>query len=312
MRFVDRTRHAPPGALTEPGRRGQLELEAARASFLPGAPANAKRPDFAAYKDEEVKLRLEAMFHGKCAYCETRYAQAAPMDVEHYRPKGRVAEDEAHSGYWWLAMAWDNLLSSCIDCNRQRSQVLVTADTSLEALSFNARPGTTLAGKKDSFPLAEGGVRAQAEADAVDAERALLINPCRDRPQEHLAFSFEEGLPLGLAIPVGNDEQRLRGAVSIQVYGLNRLQLVQDRTRVLRNLAFLGELVVDLSQSIEELDSTKPPDARTVAAMKRTVSRLRLLRDRVLSEMKALGGDDAPYSAMVRAWLEEFRSRLRN
>ncbi|MEF9674035.1 hypothetical protein QNM99_25505 [Pseudomonas sp. PCH446] len=45
------------------------------------------------------------------------------MDVEHYRPKGAVSEDASHPGYWWVAMDWDNLLPSCIDCNRKRKQV---------------------------------------------------------------------------------------------------------------------------------------------------------------------------------------------
>ena len=52
--------------------------------------ASAKAFPFAIYKHKEVKNELERLFRGKCAYCETFYASAQSMDVEHYRPKGAV------------------------------------------------------------------------------------------------------------------------------------------------------------------------------------------------------------------------------
>ena len=47
-----------------------------------------------------MKRRLDLLFHGKCAYCETFYSASAPVDVEHYRPKGAVSEDPSHPGYY--------------------------------------------------------------------------------------------------------------------------------------------------------------------------------------------------------------------
>lgn len=310
MRYIDRSLHEPPEVLVAAARKGQLELAAARAWFADPDP-KTKEPSFAAYKDIEVKAKLEAMFHGKCAYCETRYSVTQPMDVEHHRPKGRVAEDPAHPGYWWLAMCWENLLPSCIDCNRQRAQLIVATEQSLEALAASSRPLPAFTGKKDSFPIGADGMRAQAEAVTFDDEHALLLDPCRDQPSDFISFSFEPGMPQGVALPIGDEHQRTRGAVSIQIYGLNRLQLIQERTRTLRHLEFLEDLVVALSQSIEELEdamSGKPLEG--AAGIARTSARLRLLRDQILTEIATLCADDMPYSAMTRAWLAAFRARL--
>ena len=44
------------------------------------------RPDFKAYKGRDVPPALEALFGGRCAYCETPYSNSHPVDVEHWRP----------------------------------------------------------------------------------------------------------------------------------------------------------------------------------------------------------------------------------
>ncbi|WP_314961798.1 hypothetical protein [Bradyrhizobium cosmicum] len=85
------------------------------AEILPPSTKRKAFP-FQAYKAEGVKKRLEELFHGKCAYCESLYASQAPVDVEHYRPKGRVKDEHAHPGYWWLASEWTNLLPASITC----------------------------------------------------------------------------------------------------------------------------------------------------------------------------------------------------
>src|SRR3954454_1457494 len=71
------------------------------------------------YAHEEVRKALEELFHRKCAYCEISTARV-DWEVEHYRPKGRVAERQGHPGYYWLAYDWDNLFPSCTFCNQHR------------------------------------------------------------------------------------------------------------------------------------------------------------------------------------------------
>ncbi len=72
--------------------------------------------------------KLNTWYIYKCAYCERIYK----MDVEHYRPKGEVRDENnqivtyagpgglaiSHPGYFWLCYEWSNLLPACISCNR--------------------------------------------------------------------------------------------------------------------------------------------------------------------------------------------------
>ena len=50
------------------------------------------------------------MFHGKCAYCESKLTHVTYGDIEHFRPKG-------NPHYRHLTFNWDNLLLSCPICN---------------------------------------------------------------------------------------------------------------------------------------------------------------------------------------------------
>src|SRR5262249_14198650 len=71
----------------------------------------------------ELKFHLCELFHGKCAYCESRVRASYGGDVEHYRPKGKVDEDNSHPGYYWLAYNPSNLLPSCALCNQARGKM---------------------------------------------------------------------------------------------------------------------------------------------------------------------------------------------
>lgn len=62
------------------------------------------------YKLSDIKVSLNRVYHGKCAFCETSLELLA---VEHFRPK--------RGGYYWLAYSWDNLLLSCPICNTSKS-----------------------------------------------------------------------------------------------------------------------------------------------------------------------------------------------
>lgn len=308
MRRVDRSAIDVPKSLL-PGAAGEQELKVATAHRNDPDPEK-KAFKYRVYKNPDVQAALEALFHGKCAYCETSYAASAPVDVEHYRPKGAVAEDDTHGGYWWIAMNWENLLPSCIDCNRRRGQKLYAVSGSLVACAANAKPIAGQAGKKDSFPLAATGVRAIYQATDFAGEQALLIDPCRDDPRASLRYSFDPAHPAGIMVPTGSPAQKERGATSIQIYGLNRLKLVQDRTRLLRRLEFLGDLVLELATSIEELEAPAAAAALSGTPAEGIASKLRLLRDRTLAELKAATGDGEEYSSMADAWLKQFKARI--
>lgn len=163
---------------------------------------------------------LLALFNDKCAYCETTIGSNQPGDVEHFRPKGRVVDDNFkpikvryrrwgevdHPGYYWLAYDWDNLFPSCTDCNRYRKH------------GTGADAG---AGKADRFPVE--GPRAY-EPDTEVNEIPLLINPSKDDPGDHLQF-------LDSGEIVAKTE---KGKTTLHHLGLNRREVLVKA----RKLAF--------------------------------------------------------------------------
>lgn len=318
MRAVRRDDIPPPAVLCALDARGAKELERARAHMANPA-TREKTFGFSVYKADEVKAALQSLFHGKCAYCETYYDAMAPVDVEHFRPRGAVEGEPDHPGYWWLAGDWRNLLPSCIDCNRRRRQETPEPSTSLVALREHATR-TVSTGKQSAFPVA--GHRALGELDDLAAEKAYLLNPTEDDPDDHLEFHIDPLFPLGLVLPrggglpeTGEDTEiagaaraagaSTRGALSIQVYGLNRLGLVQERTRILRRLEFHRQMIVEIDDIAARLT-----DADGGTAARQAVLRLDNLIDRIVEDVRAMAAPERPYSGLARQWIRRFLDEL--
>lgn len=163
------------------------------------------------------------MTNGKCAYCEADYDATQPSDVEHFRPKGAIDTDTARikPGYWWLAAAWENLLPSCIRCNRLERQLLFD--------------GSELSsGKANRFPLADETIRASAVGQEAH-EQPLLIDPSVEDPAQLIRFIDDDGRCI--AVPIDDDAASLgarKARASIDIFGLNRSGLVRDRSRYMR------------------------------------------------------------------------------
>lgn len=60
------------------------------------------------YQHKQIKNALVTMFHGKCAYCESKITVVTYGSIEHFRPKSIYPE---------LTFEWNNLLLSCDICN---------------------------------------------------------------------------------------------------------------------------------------------------------------------------------------------------
>lgn len=60
------------------------------------------------YQHKDIKKQLKLMFHGRCAYCESKISHIGYGHIEHYRPKEKFP---------LLAVKWNNLLLSCELCN---------------------------------------------------------------------------------------------------------------------------------------------------------------------------------------------------
>ncbi|MEM8932626.1 MAG: hypothetical protein AAGE94_15695 [Acidobacteriota bacterium] len=218
MLAVDRSAQPVPAALVgddSPASRELAKATAHYAVFDPDDPERSKSYSFRVYKHDTVKAAIEALFHRKCAYCESSFAATAPVDIEHYRPKAAIVIQQGgvtttlKPGYWWLAADWHNLLPSCIDCNRKRGQDLPDDE--------HAKVG-----KANAFPLADEGARARAPGEETGEQR-LLLDPCRDDPGI-LQFRFDKATEAALITAAESTSalERRMAETSIRILGLNR------------------------------------------------------------------------------------------
>lgn len=214
---VDRPNGSAPYGLFSSARkeyRDNLELEK-EPTF------QAKDRKFTAYSADSVKQKLNQLFGRKCMFCESLMSGTQSGDVEHFRPKGKVVITRKQGkvpaleapGYHWLAAKWSNLLLSCSDCNRPRTQ---------DDHDGSAR----VIGKANFFPLADETKRA-TKTSFVVKEEPLLLNPCVDDPADHLVFSVDGRVEPAIL----NGGKSPKGVASIHYLGLARLELLQMRAR---------------------------------------------------------------------------------
>lgn len=223
-----------------------------------------KRPpaiDADLYK--ECKDLILAAYADKCAYCEGPIGAQTLGDVEHFRPKSAVrdqdnkvvyaAKGQPHQGYWWLAYSHTNLLPSCNMCNRYTK---------------------VAGGKGERFPVA--GYRATKPGEER-RERPLLIHPARTDPSRHFVLELETGFLRGLTES---------GRVCICVLGLNRDILVRERKLAIQTATMYlsqGKLVArtpDFRARLEESLKGLLPYSFAWRSVKKTISKARARRPR--------------------------------
>ena len=179
------------------------------------------------YGNDKLRAALKKLFDGKCAYCETSLSET-DWDVEHFRPKGRVAENKNHPGYYWLAYTWENLYPSCKACNQNRRERPIWGD-----LTYR-----TAKGKADQFPLEDENKRAMTPDDNIEIEPTLLIDPCQDNPEKYLSVN-----PTGKIISINNNK---RGWVTISVLNLDRRLLVRSYKKTINTTRYFLSIAKDL------------------------------------------------------------------
>ncbi len=163
------------------------------------------------YADSKVQIALKKLFYEKCAYCESKPTATASWDVEHYRPKGRIAGRKDHPGYYWLAYEWSNLYLSCQRCNRRLR----------DKGTWDDRKIGPPAGKLDQFPVEDEAKRAMSHLDLHEEEAPILLDPCQDNPEEFLTFALD-----GSVQAIDDNE---RGRQTIEILHLHRKDLIIDR-----------------------------------------------------------------------------------
>lgn len=147
------------------------------------------------WRDDRIRNWLLKQFNDKCWYSEARDT-AAPIHVDHFRPKGRVTEkDGTHrDGYWWLAFEWTNYRI----CGH----------------FLNVK-------KNDSFPILEGDCATAGNLLSLQLEAPVLIDPLSDSTR---LISFERDEIACKAVPaasIGAADLR-RVTDTIEIIGLNR------------------------------------------------------------------------------------------
>ena len=256
---------------------------------------------FSVYRDNEIKAHLNELFHGKCAYCEMRYAATQPMDVEHFRPKAEAADFDGSTcvGYYWLASDWTNLLPSCIDCNRARIHREEPTGREMRL------------GKETLFPI-EPGTKRAAFGEGLQNERPLLLDPCRDNPELYLAFP--EGVVVAAADGTAPADVAKRVDASVRVYGLNRTDLVQERRRVLlslrRHFDQIRQLTLALSSALRD-EARKRRSAKSNTTRQAPI--VTMLEDLLSFEMEAvlsMTEAEAPFALMARQEVAAFEAEL--
>lgn len=192
------------------------------------------------YRHLSVLVALEELFHRKCAYCETPLSEVG-WEVDHFRPKGAVAERSEHPGYYWLAYEWSNLYPSCEACNQRRRDHPTWTD----------REAGETAGKLTQFPLEDEAGRALSPEADLGRERPAILDPCIDAPEAHLRYS-----PHGEIEPAPDDA---RAEATIDIFHLRRRRLRDRRKQHL-------DLVVLLIKRWLQIRSFDPKEADSFKA----------------------------------------------
>ncbi|WP_025109671.1 HNH endonuclease [Pseudomonas sp. H1h] len=312
MIFVDRNGVKPPASLTVAGKAGDNERKHAKIYYalpIQDRPKRKKKakgkvdePEeektiaftFSAYKGEDVKEALEVLFNKKCAYCESSYKSVISVQIEHFRPKKRVAEDPTHEGYWWLASSWSNLLPSCVHCNGTEYHLTEMLENE-PPYSQEFKNGAYRLGKYDYFPI--GGARACSEQDDLKLEKAFLIDPTERNPENHLQWIVQNSLSLVAPKKIGEDWD-IYGFTTYRVFGLNRRNLVEERTALMRQVENELGRVRDLLYIAAKLEADATRDSLIDVAF------------RALADMREKASPSQPYSMMVKTLLEDEEARL--
>ena len=284
MIYVDRRTVKAPKSLSTNGKGGIKET----ADNIRHAVQNQwNRLKFEAYTKKDVKAALIKLFRGKCAYCESKFLHVYSGDVEHFRPKSQRAEaNPTRPGYYWLAADWDNLFLSCRNCNQQLShEIFGIADL-------------TTAGKMDQFPLLNGHQHVQSHVNhpnaiAVEEDFRLLINPCKEDPEEY--FEYDE---VHATIKPKNltGKKRQMALETIDVCVLQRVPLVQAREIVLIDIFAQIQRVLEASINLNNSLGSDP---------KMTFVFDKVLR-RELTRLKKFTLEDQEYSGMARQIVGNF------
>jgi len=212
MRHINRQARAPAPPILQSDEAQSLRAE--MRAYLESGEKGARQRRAPFRRDlltgETMLAALGTLTEGRCAYCETALAPLTAAHVHLHRPPGFAADEDGTTDmmhYVWLAYEWENILPVCETCASQ---------------------------KANAFPVARRRAPPLTALSLIDAaEEPLLLDPCRDRPEEHLSFNLNGWV----------EATTRRGAATIDVLALNRAELVAARRAANERLgtAIFGE-----------------------------------------------------------------------
>lgn len=224
----------------------------------------------------DVKGLLYAMQGSVCAYCGMEIS----LDVDHFRPKGSVDEDQSHEGYWWLAYECSNYLLACTVCNRR---------------------------KRSRFPIRPGATRCTYHTrSAIGTEERVLLEPAEDPVEEWL--TLDQADVGGRLVPDPNlsADDRRRVQEVIELFRLNhdaRLRRSWSHAYELAGRAAAEERWDDLRRSAMR---HRPHSLVARVVLERTApERLPSAEDEMRDHIDSLWSD-------LRMLLKETRARAPN
>jgi uncharacterized protein (TIGR02646 family) len=236
--------------------REMKRATAAAGNFFSTAPRTRAQERFT-FKDslwKQAKPYLEELFHNICCYCEWPLEPKEGF-IEHFRPKIEALGVDGKSApdwYWWLAYTWDNLFLACKTCNNN---------------------------KRTHFPVLGDRAPFGALGEELLNERALLLDPCLDRPELYLQFN-EDGTVISVPSHDPAEQARFtgydRGETTIKILGLNRAALIKAREHAAHEVKFLYQSLLNDPQKLSPRDigSLFAPTLPHAAARRQTVARL--------------------------------------
>jgi uncharacterized protein (TIGR02646 family) len=215
---IKRSDDVPASLLSDAVKTTRKEIEDIAAKEKP---MSKQFPAFWGKKD--VRAALWIMQNKKCCYCERRRDMNRESDIDHFRPKAEVTMAPNHKGYWWLAYDWKNLLFCCRYCNQSY--------------------------KLNHFPVPDEGKRVGGAAQPLAQERAYLLDPCSDDDDPESCFTYyvkelrlaagEKEFLVYVQPRPDDDWKKQRAGKTIEVLGLNRTDLLEERGKCVEKLRML-------------------------------------------------------------------------
>lgn len=192
--------------------------------------------------------RIPPRFKNKCWYCEAEEIRS-DMPVDHFRPKGKVDENDEHEGYWWLAFDWKNYRCACTFCNSKRN--------------FEETQG----GKGSRFPIFNEESRANSSADNYDDETPAILDPC-DPDDDNLLWFDADGMPEPIVSADDAEVQKVKN--STEIFHLHETKVCRKRNNVRIKVQ---RLVKNLSSTDANLVRSAKADLRRMVSDTEMLSR---------------------------------------